>query len=100
MCIRDRNSSINAKMLVGVVDVKDLSYPYEVEMVYSELASSPLETVTSDPLIAWDYIEMIKEYDVSYVVCRDQNIYLKFSEDPKFRMMFNGGNVAVFQVTK
>jgi len=94
-----QNSSVHAKMLVGVVDVEDLSYPYEVEMVYSELASSPLETVTSEPLITWDYVEMMEEYDVSYVVCRDQNVYLKFSEDPKFRMVFNGGNVAVFQVT-
>lgn len=94
-----QNSSVNAKMLVGVVDVEDLSYPYEVKMVYSELASSPLETVTSEPLITWNYIEMMEEYDVSYVVCRDQNVYLKFSEDPKFRMVFNGGNVAVFQVT-
>ncbi|HDQ05647.1 MAG TPA: hypothetical protein ENN36_02850 [Candidatus Bathyarchaeota archaeon] len=94
-----QNSSINARMLVGVVDVDDLSYPYEVEMVYSELARSPLETVTSDPLITWNYIEMMKEYDVSYVVCRDQNVYPKFSEDPKFRMVFKGGNVAVFQVT-
>jgi hypothetical protein len=95
-----QNSSVHAKMLVGVVDVEDLSYPYEVEIVYSELASSPLETVTSEPLITWNYIEMMKEYDVSYVVCRDQNVYLKFSEDPKFRMVFNGGNVTVFQVTK
>jgi hypothetical protein len=95
-----QNSSIHAKMLVGVVDVKDLSYPYDVEMVYSKLASSPLETVTSEPLITWNYIEMMKEYDVSYVICRDQNVYLKFSEDQKFRIVFKGGNVAVFQVTK
>jgi hypothetical protein len=95
-----QNSSVHAKMLVGVVDVEDLSYPYEVEMVYSMLASSPLETVTSEPLITWNYIEMMKEYDVSYVVCRDQEVYLKFSEDPKFRIVFKGGNVTVFQVTK
>ena len=95
-----QNNSIHAKMLVGVFDVEDLSYPYEVMNVYSELASSLLEKVTSDPLITWDYIEMMEEYDVSYVVCRDQDVYSKFSEDPKFRMMFNGGNVTVFQVVK
>ncbi len=95
-----QNSSVHAKMLVGVVDVEDLSYPYEVEMVYSELASSPLETVSSEPLTAWNYFEMMEEYDVSYVVCRDQDVYLKFSEDPKFRIVFKGGNVTVFQVTK
>jgi hypothetical protein len=43
---------------------------------------------------------MMKEYDVSYVVCRDEEVYLKFSEDPKFRIVFKGGSVTVFQVTK
>jgi len=95
-----QNNSIHAKMLVGIFDVEDLSYPYEVVIKYGEIASSPLETVTSEPLITWDYIEMMEEYDVSYVVCRDQDVYSKFSENPKFRMVFNGGNVAVFQVIK
>jgi len=93
------NSSINAKMLIGVFDVKGLSYPYEVKKLVSGLASSPFENVTSEPIITWDYSEMMKEYDVSYVVCRDQNVYLKFLEDPKFRIVFKGGSVAVFQVT-
>ena len=44
--------------------------------------------------------DMINEYEVSYVVCRDQNIYLKFSEDPKFQLVFNSGNVTVFQAVK
>jgi len=92
--------NINIKILVGVFDAEDLSYPEEVEKTYDKLASSPLETVTLDPLITWDYVEMMEEYDVSYVVCRDQNVYSKFSEDPKFRQVFNGGNVAVFQVAK
>ena len=32
-----QNSSLYAKMLVGVVNVEDLSYPYEVKMVYSHV---------------------------------------------------------------
>ena len=92
--------NINIKILVGVFDAQNLSYPDEVEEKYVELAASPPETVTPDPLITWNYIEMIEEYDISYVVCRDQNVYLKFSEDPNFRLVFNSGNVAVFQVVK
>ncbi len=91
---------INIKMLIGVFDAQDMSYPYEVEQKYRELADSPLENVTLDPIFTWKYTEMIEEYDVSYVVCRDQTIYLKFSEDPNFRLMFNSGNVAIFQVIK
>lgn len=92
--------NINIKILVGVFDAQDLSYPEEVEKTYDKLVNSSLEMVTLDPLITWDYVEMMDKYDVSYVVCRDQNVYSKFSEDPKFRLVFNGGNVAVFQVVK
>jgi len=90
---------INIRMLVGVFDAEDLNYS-EVEETYYKFVNSSLERVTLEPLITWDYIEMLGEYDVSYVVCRDQDVYSKFSEDPKFRLVFNGGNVAVFQVVK
>ena len=92
--------NIKIKILVGVFDAEDLNYPDEVEETYYSLVNSSLERVTLDPLITWDYVEMIEKYDVSYVVCRDQRIYPKFSEDPKFRLVFNGGNIAVFQVAK
>ena len=92
--------NINIKIFVGVFDAQDLSYPEEVEKTYDKLVNSSLEMVTLDPLITWDYVEMMDKYDVSYVVCRDQNVYSKFSEDPRFRLVFNGGNVAVFQVVK
>jgi hypothetical protein len=90
--------NINIKILVGVFDAKKLSYPDQVIDKYYELANSTLKNVTLDPLITWDYTKMIDEYDVSYVVCRDQRMYSKFSEDPQFRLVFNGGTVAVFQV--
>jgi hypothetical protein len=93
-------SNINIKMLIGVFDAKDMIYPNEVEETHYELAASPLETVTLDPVTAWNYIEMIEKYDVSYVVCREPEIYLKFAEDPHFRFVFNSGNVAIFQVVK
>jgi len=92
--------NINIKILVGVFDAKKLSYPDQVIDKYDELVNSTLKNVNLEPLITWDYTKMIEEYDVSYVVCRDQRIYSKFSEDPKFRMVFNGGNVAVFQAIK
>jgi hypothetical protein len=91
---------MNIKILVGVFDAADLDYPTEVEETYYRLANSSLETVSLDPLVTWDYIEMIETYDISYVVCRDQTVYSKFSENPNFRLVFNGGNVAVFQVAK
>jgi len=92
--------NINIKMLVGVFDSEGRSYHTELNERYDELAAAPLEKVTLDQLIAWNYVEIINEYDVSHVVCRDPRVYSKFSEDPKFRLAFNCGNVTVFQVVK
>jgi hypothetical protein len=92
--------NINIKMLIAIFDAEDLSYPNEVEEMYYDLAASPLETVTLGPLSTFDYIEMIEEYDVSYVVSREERAELKFLNDPNFRRVFNSGNVTIFQVTK
>ena len=93
-------SNINIKILVGVFDVQGLSFPEEIDQRYIEIANSRENIVTFDPLFTWDYKEMINEYNVSYVICRDQTIYPKFAGDPTFRLLLNSGNVAVFQVTK
>ena len=87
-------------MLIGVFDAQDRSWPDEIEEKYLEFLAAPQETETTDPLFIWDYIEMIEKYGVSYVVCRNQDVYLKFSENPNFRLIFNSGNVKVFQVVK
>ena len=94
------NQTVNINLLVGVFDAKDLSYPDEVIEKYHALADSPMEIVSSEPLTVWDYEEMMNYYNVSYVVCREPHIYIKFSEDPKFRQVFSSGYVTIFQVVK
>jgi hypothetical protein len=92
--------NINIKMLVGVFDARNLSSLDQVENRYYALALLPQKIVTSKPLITWDYRQMLEEYDVSYVVSRDQDTYARLSADPQFRKVFNGGDVTVFQVIK
>ena len=91
---------INIEMLVGVFDAQNLSYPDQVNTKYDEFADSPLEVVSSEPLFAWHYKEMLKEYDVTFLVCREKYLYDRLLEDPKFRKTFTGGEVSVFQVIK
>ncbi len=95
-----QTQNINIKTLIGVFDAEDLSWPYEVNEKYPELLASTEEKVTQDPLITWELHGNDEKYEVSYVVCRDYRIYSKFSEDPKFRLIFNAGNVTVFQAVK
>lgn len=91
---------IRIKILVAVFDAEDLNYPDEVIETYYSLSSEELESVTSDPLIMWNYHEMIERYKISFIVCRDYSVFPKFYKDPQFRFVFKGGNIAVFQVTK
>ena len=99
--VYSRQRALNIKALIGVFDAQDLNWSNEVNVKYREFLASPekKETIAS-PLSAWEYTEMIEKYGVSFVVCRDQDVYLKFSENPNFRFIFNSGNVAVFQVVK
>ncbi|MCW4034192.1 MAG: hypothetical protein NWF03_02380 [Candidatus Bathyarchaeota archaeon] len=93
------NHTTNIKLLVGVYSVEGLSSE-EIEQMYYDLAENPYEIVNTEPIYNWSYVEMIEEYDVSYVVCRYPIVYPKFAEDPRFRTVFMGRNVAVFQVVK
>ena len=52
------------------------------------------------PIIAWDYLEMIKSYNISFIVCRDQGIYPKFLNDPNFQVVYNSVEVAIFKVVE
>jgi len=90
---------VNIKMLVGIFDAKTLHYPEDVIKECARLAETPLEKLSADPLYTWSYVEMLERYDVSFVVCRDIKIYPKFFED-KFRQVFNGRDIAIFQATK
>ncbi|MGD2066238.1 MAG: hypothetical protein PVI43_03600 [Candidatus Bathyarchaeota archaeon] len=67
--------------------------------MYEEVAENPLEKVQSDDeLNIWKYTNMLEEFDVSYVVCRDKSVKMKFTKDPNFQLVFNCENVAIFHV--
>ena len=101
MFIYPGQRTINIKTLIGVFDAYNLSWPNEVKEKYLEFLTAPEEKEMIDvPLVAWEYMEMIKEYDVSFVVCRTQEAYLKFSENPNFQLIYNSKDITVFQVNK
>jgi hypothetical protein len=61
-----------------IIEVKDSGYPKETEI--------------------WNYKEMIRQYNVSHVVCRDPSVFMKFANDPKFNLLFNCGQITLFKV--
>ena len=51
-------------------------------------------------LEVFDYQKALKEWNISYVACRDRELYPKFTNDPSFRLVFINDDVAIFMVRK
>jgi hypothetical protein len=91
------DSSIEIKFFVGVFDAEKMTYQ-EVLEAYDKFLLNPQQITTNLPVTTWDYLEMIKSYNVSYVICRAQDIYPKFSNDPNFQVVYDNVEVAIFKV--
>ncbi|PVX26863.1 MAG: hypothetical protein CW691_00135 [Candidatus Bathyarchaeum sp.] len=94
-----QSNDINIKMWVDVFDAENVTNPTDSVDMYDELGGSSVEK-GSEQLTTWTYTEMIEDYNVSYVVCRNQYVCMKFAKDPDFRLVYNCGNVAIFQVKR
>jgi len=95
----EEDASIRVKFLVGVFDAENMKYE-EILETYDNLSRNPQQIVANLPIITWDYLEMIKSYNISFIVCRDQKIYPKFSNDPNFQVAYNSVEVAIFKVVE
>ena len=93
------DSFIRIKFLIGVFNAENMKYE-EVLETYDEFFRNPQQIVADLPIIARDYLEIIKSYNISFIICRNQETYPKFSNDPHFRVVYNSVHVAVFQVSE
>jgi len=92
--------TINIKMLIGAHNAKGWDWPEEVIDKYGKFLESSYQIETTEPIYTWNYMDVIKKYDISYIICRNRGSYSKFAEDPHFRFIVNNDIVAVFQVVK
>jgi hypothetical protein len=93
------NSSRNVKIgfLIGLYDVKEVPYNQILDML-GNLPNNPLQVESESTMTATSYLEIIRKNSVTFVVCRDKEMYPKFLKNPKFRTVYNSVEVAVFQV--
>jgi hypothetical protein len=91
------DSFIKIEILVGVFDAAQMTYQ-EVLEVYDEFLLNPQQILTNLPTTTWDYLESIKSYNISYVICRENYMYPKFSNDPNFQVVYNNIQLAIFKV--
>jgi hypothetical protein len=52
------------------------------------------------PLDVFDYQEAVKDWNISYVACRDSEVIPKFANDPAFSLVFINNEVAIFMVKR
>ena len=87
---------ITIRFHIEVFDTAEWSYQNLIN--FQNFNYSPVEEVTDDPVYIWDYAEMIENFNVTHIVCRDESVFAKFSQDPLFQFILNSGKVAIFQV--
>jgi hypothetical protein len=100
------NSKENVQILVGVFSITDdpavFQDPETKASVIDKILAGNLNTakdrVADLPLDVFDYRKALREWNVSYVACRDSEVLPKFSGDPAFSLVFINDEVAVFMV--
>jgi hypothetical protein len=82
---------------VGVFEVKDTSAAAVNGVLSANLASFG-DKVADFPLDVFDYKIALRDWRVSYVACRDSEVFPKFASDPAFSVVFINDAVSVFMV--
>lgn len=96
-----QNQSLTIKMLVGVFETEKISFPEEGTDLFEKNSDNPLaKFLSSNEVTFWEYTNMIEEFNVTHVVCRDQTVTMKFAKDPHFQQVFHCGNVTIFQIKR
>jgi hypothetical protein len=100
------NHKENVQILVGVFSITDDPAVYRD----SETKANVIDKILADNLITandrvadlsldvFDYRKALREWNVSYVACRDSEVIPKFAGDPAFSLVFINDEVAVFMV--
>jgi len=93
---------------VGVFSVTDDKAVYQnpetkanyINKVMDVNLNSYQEKVADLPLDVFDYQKALKDWNISYVACRDSALVPKFANDPGFSLVFINDEVAIFMVKR
>jgi hypothetical protein len=104
----DSGQEENVEILVGVFSITDNPAVYRDPETKARLINgildgdltTAMDKVADLPLDVFDYQKALREWNVSYVACRDSEIIPKLARDPAFSLVFINGEVAVFMVKR
>jgi hypothetical protein len=104
----DSGQEENVEILLGVFSITDNPAVYRDPETKARLINgildgdltTAMDKVADLPLDVFDYQKALREWNVSYVACRDSEIIPKLARDPAFSLVFINGEVAVFMVKR
>jgi hypothetical protein len=100
------NHKENVQILVGVFSITDDPAVYRdpetkanvIDKILADNLITANDRVADLSLDVFDYRKALREWNVSYVACRDSEVIPKFAGDPAFSLVFINDEVAVFMV--
>ena len=95
-----KNSNITINLGVTVFEIENLYYDQFFGYLENNQYNLTKTENSEEPVTVWEYTDMLEDFDVSYIVCRDTDVFMKFAQDSRYRLVMNCGHVAVFEVTK
>jgi hypothetical protein len=101
----DGNSSSEIEIFVGVFQ---LPYVYEDPKNQTEYLSKLvlnntkfyMDHLTDFPVEVFDYQKFLSNWNVSYVICRDEEAIDRLIYDPMFSRVFVNSEVSIFKVNR
>ena len=86
----------------------EIPYVYEDERtqenkiidLIEDNTKSYLDKVADFPIEVFDYRKSLVDWEISYVVCHDDDLIHRFVKDPLFNLVFSNDSVAIFKVQK
>jgi hypothetical protein len=102
------NSTGAIQFLVGAFSVSDNLAIYQdpntkanyINKILADNLNSPLKKIADLPLNVFDYRQAMRDWNISYIACRDSELMPKFARDPEFSLVFINDEVAVFMVKR
>lgn len=96
------------QILMGVFSVTDDMTVYQnsetktayLNQILTDNLDFPQKKIADLPLDLFDYQAALQEHGISYVACRDSELFPKFTNDPGFSLVFINDEVAIFRVKK
>jgi hypothetical protein len=85
---------------LGIYRSQETKDHYFTDIITGNLNSYQEQAPDSPSVEVFDYQKAVDDWGISYIACRDFEVFPKFVKDPAFSLVFINNDVAIFMVKK